>query len=70
MPKHLSRQQVEQYHEQGFLAPVDVLSEDEAGNYLRRLQAVEAAYPDELSAENRNNPHMRSSSSMILCTIR
>jgi non-heme Fe2+,alpha-ketoglutarate-dependent halogenase len=58
MPKHLSRQQVEQYHEQGFLAPVDVLSEDEAGNYLRRLQAAEAAYPDELSAENRNNPHL------------
>ena len=41
MPKYLSRQQVEQYHEQSFLAPIDVMSEDEAGNYLQRLQAAE-----------------------------
>jgi non-heme Fe2+,alpha-ketoglutarate-dependent halogenase len=58
LPKYLSRQQVEQYHEQGFLAPIDVMPEDEAGNYLQRLQAAEAAYPDDLSAENRNNPHL------------
>ncbi len=58
MPKFLSKQQVELYHEQGFLAPVDVMSEDEAGRYLQQLQAAEARYPDDLNAENRNNPHL------------
>jgi hypothetical protein len=58
MPRFLSKQQVEQYREQGFLSPVDVMSEDEAGSYLERLQAAEARYPGELNAENRNNPHL------------
>jgi len=58
MPRFLSRQQVEQYREQGFLAPVDVMPEDEAAGYLRQLQAAEAGYPACLNAENRNNPHL------------
>jgi non-heme Fe2+,alpha-ketoglutarate-dependent halogenase len=58
MPKVLSKQQVEQYREEGFIAPIDVMSEDEAGLYLQRLQAAEAEYPDHLNAENRNNPHL------------
>jgi hypothetical protein len=58
VPRYLSRQQVEQYHQQGFLAPVDVMSEDVAVGYLRQLQAAEAEYPAELSAKNRNNPHL------------
>jgi len=56
--KMLSKQQIEQYHEQGFVAPIDVMSEDEALDYARRLQAAELEYPDELNAENRNNPHL------------
>ena len=58
MPKFLSRQQVAQYREQGFLAPIDVMAEDEADACLQRLQAAEAMYPQELNAENRNNPHL------------
>ena len=58
MPRFLTSQQVEQYHEEGFLAPVDVMSEDEATDYLRRFEAAEAAYPAELNGENRNNPHL------------
>jgi hypothetical protein len=58
VPRYLSRQQVEQYHWQGFLAPVDVMSEDEAAGYLRQLQAADAEYPAELNAVNRNNPHL------------
>jgi len=56
--KMLSKQQIEQYHEQGFVAPIDVMSEDEALDYARRLQSAELEYPDELNAENRNNPHL------------
>jgi hypothetical protein len=58
MPRFLTNRQIEQYHEQGFLSPVEVMSEDEAGSYLERLQAAEARYPDDLNAENRNNPHL------------
>ena len=58
MPKKLTQRQVEQYREQGFVAPIDVLSEDEAGRYLELLQAAETEVPDDLNAENRNNPHL------------
>lgn len=58
MPKILRQQQVEQYHEQGFLSPIDVMSEDEASSYARRLQSAEQDWPRELNAENRNNPHL------------
>lgn len=58
MPRYLSKQQVEQYHEQGFLAPIDVISEEAAGAYLRRLETAEAEYPEHLNAQNRNNPHL------------
>ena len=34
------------------------MSEDEAEGYLQRLQAAETVYPDDLNAENRNNPHL------------
>jgi hypothetical protein len=56
--KFLSQQQIEQYHEQGFVAPIDVMREDEADACLQRLQAAEAEYPDQLNAENRNNAHL------------
>jgi non-heme Fe2+,alpha-ketoglutarate-dependent halogenase len=56
--KQLSRQQIEQYHEQGFVAPIDIMREDEADAYLQRLQAAEAEHPDQLNAENRNNAHL------------
>ncbi len=45
MPKFLSKHQVEQYHEQGFLSPVDVMPEDEADRYLQQLQTAETRYP-------------------------
>ena len=58
MGKVLSQSQVDQYHEQGFIAPVDVMPEDEALEYARKLQAAELEYPRELNAENRNNAHL------------
>jgi len=58
MGKVLSQQQIDQYHEQGFIAPIDVISEEEALGYAQRLQAAELEYPDALNAENRNNPHL------------
>lgn len=58
MPKILSQQQIDQYHQQGFISPIDVMSEDEALGYRMKLEAVEREYPDEINAENRNNAHL------------
>jgi non-heme Fe2+,alpha-ketoglutarate-dependent halogenase len=58
VPKVLTEQQIEQYRQEGFLAPIDVMSEDQAGDYAARLQAAERDYPQELNAENRNNAHL------------
>ena len=58
MGKVLSQQQIDQYRDDGFVAPVDVISEDEAADCERQLQAAEAEYPEQLNAENRNNAHL------------
>lgn len=58
MGKVLTQQQIKQYHAEGFLSPIDVMSEDEAANYLARLERAEADYPEQLNAENRNNLHL------------
>jgi hypothetical protein len=58
MPKFLNQNQVDQYYEEGFLSPIDVMSEDEALSYKNRLQDAEFTFPQALNAENRNNPHL------------
>ena len=57
MPKFLCQTQLDRFREEGFLAPIDVMSEDEAISYRKKLEAAEQQYPEELNAENRNNPH-------------
>jgi hypothetical protein len=49
MGKVLSQQQIESYKEEGFIFPIDVISEDEALSYAQRLQAAEAQYPADLT---------------------
>jgi len=46
MGKVLSQQRIDQYHEQGFISPVDVIREEEALEYAQRLQTAELEYPD------------------------
>lgn len=58
MPKVLSRQQVKQFHDEGFLSPIDVMSEHEAKNYRHQLEAIERDYADDINAQNRNNAHL------------
>lgn len=47
MPKVLSTEAVEQFHSQGFLSPVPVLSPAEVAKYKGHLEAFEAKYPDD-----------------------
>ena len=58
MPKILTEQQVTEYQEAGFISPIDVMSEQEAGEYHEKLQAAERDHPEHIHAENRNNAHL------------
>ena len=58
MGRLLTRQQVERFRETGFVSPIDVMSVDEATDYADRLEIIEAAHPEHLNPENRNNPHL------------
>ncbi len=58
MPKKLSEDQVHAYHRDGFLSPIDVMTEVEALDLRRRFEEAEAQYPDDLNPFNRNNPHL------------
>jgi non-heme Fe2+,alpha-ketoglutarate-dependent halogenase len=58
MPKVLTQQQINDFHESGYVSPIDVMSEHEAGLYLQRLEQAEHDYPQEINPENRNNAHL------------
>ena len=58
MPKVLTKEQIEQYHDEGFIAPVRVISENEALSIKNQLEQVEADFPDEVNAQSRNNLHL------------
>ena len=58
MSKVLTKEQIEQYHDQGFISPIRVISEQEALSIKNELEQVEAEFPEEINAENRNNLHL------------
>ncbi|MDG1410575.1 MAG: phytanoyl-CoA dioxygenase family protein [Acidimicrobiales bacterium] len=54
----LTHAQVAHYRQHGWVAPVDVMGENEAGELFRLLEKAEASFPMELNAEHRNNAHL------------
>ena len=58
MSKVLTKEQIEQYHDQGFISPIRVIPEQEALSIKNELEQVEAEFPEEINAENRNNLHL------------
>lgn len=58
MPKFLTDAQVQQYNDEGFLSPVDLMSESDAAEILFQLEETERLHPEHVHAENRNNPHL------------
>ena len=56
--KVLSDAQIRRYREEGFVSPVDVMSEYEASQYLQRLEEAERRYPTLAHAHKRNNVHL------------
>ena len=47
MPKILSEEAVEQFHSQGFLAPVPVLNAEEVAYFRASLEACERKHPED-----------------------
>ncbi len=58
MPKVLTQDQIDFYHDNGFVACVDIMSEDEAISYVKRLEQAEQDFPDQLGPSKRNNAHL------------
>jgi len=58
MTKILTAQQVQQYHENGFVSPIRVMSEDEACSIKLKIEEAEKEFPQEFNSENRNNLHL------------
>ena len=58
MGKVLNEKQIEQYHDEGFIAPIRVMSENQALKVKERIEEAEKAFPEEFNPENRNNLHL------------
>ncbi len=54
----LSEQQIHDFWEHGFCAPLDVLTREEAAALANALEQAEGTYPQHLHAEHRNNAHL------------
>ena len=55
---NLSQEQVNQYNEDGYIAPINVLSENEAGEVREEIERIEKDWPDELLGLGRNYVHL------------
>lgn len=58
MTSRLTQDQIEAFHRDGFLSPVDVISENEAAEIRAELEAAEARWPEQLAGPGRNNAHL------------
>ena len=58
MAKLLTKEQVEQFHENGFISPIRVMPEAEALLIKEQIEEVEQSFPDEINSESRNNLHL------------
>ena len=55
---NLSKSEINQYNEKGYLAPIDVLTKDEANEVKDEIEFIEKKWPDELCGLGRNYVHL------------
>ena len=53
----LSTNEIKNYKDHGFVAPIDVLSSREATKIKEEIEFIEKKWPDELIGLGRNNVH-------------
>ena len=54
---HLTKEQIDLYNRDGFIAPIDIYSREEAAAIRQELEVLEASYPEAVTGRNRNNVH-------------
>ena len=54
----LSSNQLQEYNDNGYIAPIDILSKDEAFQIRKEIENIETKWPDELKGVGRNYAHM------------
>ena len=54
----LTSDQLKQYEEEGYVAPIDVLSKEEAKEVREEIEFIEKKWPDELEGLGRNYIHL------------
>ena len=54
----LSSQQIIKYNEEGFIAPIDVFSTQEANEIKKEIEFIEKKWPNELDEIGRNYVHL------------
>ena len=57
MPK-LTSEQLKRYKDKGFVAPLDVLTQDEAEEVKSEIEFIEKKWPNELEGLGRNYVHL------------
>ncbi len=55
---YLSSNQLKQYNEEGYVAPINVLSKDEANEVRNEIENIENKWPNELEGSGRNYVHL------------
>ena len=55
---NLSSEQINQYNNDGYIAPINVLSKDEAEEVRNEIEYIEKKWPDELEGLGRNYAHL------------
>ena len=55
---NLSLEQINQYKEDGYIAPIDVLTKDEADEVKREIEYIEKKWPNEIEGLGRNYVHL------------
>jgi len=54
----LNSNQLKQYHDQGYLAPINILSKEEAQEARYEIELIEKEMPDEIDKSERYNAHL------------
>ena len=55
---HLSKKEINQYNEKGYIAPIDALTKDEADEVREEIEFIEKKWPNELEGLGRNYVHL------------
>lgn len=58
MAKILTEEQIQQYHQNGFVSPIRVMSEEEAYSIKAKIEEAEKKFPEDFNPEKRNNLHL------------